>query len=641
MTFIYPLGFLALLAIPVLILIYIIKNRYTEQTVTSTYLWTLSERFLRRRIPINKLTGILSLILQILAVCLIAIIVAHPVLSIPGGAREYCFILDGSGSMNIQQGGSTRFEQAKKNIADIIGDSMNGSTFTLIYAGESTATWFKDVTSKEVALDVLDNLEVSYTNPSFSGALSLAQEYYDEHRSALVYLVTDKTYGETQNVEIISVTGGSVNYGIADVEYTTNVDGTISINGKVSAYGKSTDLTVELYFGVTDEETGFDTYDEVFQTLTINVADGQTLPFEYVCDLADFSSFKVRIVEEDSLAIDNEVIVYNSLHESISSTLIIYGSTSKSEETGEPIYVEPIYLKAALIAAGHTQFELITDLAFNTSDKSGYSLYIFNNCIPNEMPRDGVVWFINPHGTVAGSRFTYQEEVSAVGKTASYNKNSNTRIQQMLKDLSKEDFGLNKYVRLSIPSAFVKYIDCEGNPLLFTGDNEYDNREVVFAFDLADSAAFTFSYDCTTLISRLLSYSFPEVFEQGSYYAGEILQINRIAGCVGMKVDTPLGNSEYPDISTSYSELTLNEVGVYTIHLTMKNGGTRDVCLYVSLPQSERMLTSEDVSFSLVGEPGEDRIAGILDNLLVIFIILAVIAVADYGVYCYEQYQLR
>ena len=36
------LGLLGLLLIPVIVLIYIIKNSYTEQTVASTYLWTLS-----------------------------------------------------------------------------------------------------------------------------------------------------------------------------------------------------------------------------------------------------------------------------------------------------------------------------------------------------------------------------------------------------------------------------------------------------------------------------------------------------------------------------------------------------------------------------------------------------------------------
>ena len=48
MSLLNPLGLLALLAIPVLVLIYVIKNKYTEQTIASTYLWQLSEKFLKR-----------------------------------------------------------------------------------------------------------------------------------------------------------------------------------------------------------------------------------------------------------------------------------------------------------------------------------------------------------------------------------------------------------------------------------------------------------------------------------------------------------------------------------------------------------------------------------------------------------------
>ena len=48
MSFSYPLGFLILLFIPVLIILYILKNKFTEQTVSSTFLWKLSEKFLKR-----------------------------------------------------------------------------------------------------------------------------------------------------------------------------------------------------------------------------------------------------------------------------------------------------------------------------------------------------------------------------------------------------------------------------------------------------------------------------------------------------------------------------------------------------------------------------------------------------------------
>ena len=80
MSFLYPLGLLGLIGVPILIIIYIIKNKYTEQVIASTYLWALSEKFLKKRLPINKLVGIISLILQIITVILVSFALAHPVL---------------------------------------------------------------------------------------------------------------------------------------------------------------------------------------------------------------------------------------------------------------------------------------------------------------------------------------------------------------------------------------------------------------------------------------------------------------------------------------------------------------------------------------------------------------------------------
>ncbi len=131
MSLLYPLGLLGLIGIPILILIYIIKNKYTEQVISSTYLWTLSERFLKRKNPINKLAGIVSLILQIFAVLFLSVALAHPVFVLRGVADSYCFILDGSGSMNmVQDAGKTRLDAGKEYIADVIGKSAEGSDFS-------------------------------------------------------------------------------------------------------------------------------------------------------------------------------------------------------------------------------------------------------------------------------------------------------------------------------------------------------------------------------------------------------------------------------------------------------------------------------------------------------------------------------
>ena len=209
MSFLYPLGLLGLIGIPILILVYIIKSKYTEQTVASTYLWTLSEKFLKRKRRPSPLAGIISLIIQILAVTVASLAIAHPIITIPNAADEYCFILDGSGSMSMDAGDPeqsvTRFEAGKQAVRDRINDAMDGSIFTLIYAGDTASVVFERAEDKEQALLLLDELKPAHNTLRLPDALGLAQGYFNENPSLLTYLVTDTSYETAENVEVVNV----------------------------------------------------------------------------------------------------------------------------------------------------------------------------------------------------------------------------------------------------------------------------------------------------------------------------------------------------------------------------------------------------------------------------------------------------
>ena len=57
--------------------------------------------------------------------------------------------------------------------------------------------------------------------------------------------------------------------------------------------------------------------------------------------------------------------------------------------------------------------------------------------------------------------------------------------------------------------------------------------------------------------------------------------------------------------------------------------------------RSERIPAVKSEAFSLVGEAGNEKRDGVYDDLMILFILLALIFAADWMVYCYEQYQLR
>ena len=88
------------------------------------------------------------------------------------------------------------------------------------------------------------------------------------------------------------------------------------------------------------------------------------------------------------------------------------------------------------------------------------------------------------------------------------------------------------------------------------------------------------------------------------------------------------------------SELNLTETGTYTITATVE-GAARKFQIFAAVPDSERTPAGNAVEISLQGQATEGGFDGSYDPLLIVFICLAVIFAAEWGVYCYEKRQLR
>lgn len=623
MSFLYPLGLLGLLAVPVLILIYIIKSKYTEQVIASTYLWTLSERFLKRRNPIKMVTGIISLILQILAVIFISLAIAHPVFVLPGKANDYCFVLDGSGSMNTVQNGSTRFDAGKDYIRDIINSAADGSSFTLITTGNTTEVVMKQSEDKKSALRQLGSVQPSYVASGFSNALTEAQNLFDVNPSCKFYVITDKSFDTVINAEHINVAESVTNYAVADVSYSFGIDGSVNIAGKAYSYAGDATVNVEVYVDGAANAAG---------KLTLQLTAGEGKDFNVSIPSADgnalqFSSLRVAIAEKDALAEDNEVILYNARSDASYSALIVSDT--------------PFFIQSELEANGNSNI-MVVDTENYVEGTSGYGLYIFENFTPSKMPEDGAVWFINPNSGVDGtSGFSFRERVTLPGPTDMLLSTSTaSRVRNLLKGTDKTSrTGVIQYVKCSQFRSFTTLMTCNGDPVLFAGTNSYGNREVVFAFDF-HASDFALSYNGRVLVHNLLDYTFPMLVEETSFYCGEAVSVNVLANCTGIRVESPSGKAEYLETSDAVSEYELTEVGEYTITATIGNS-QQTAKVYAQLPVAERITNATEASFIIVGEPGTVKRDGKYEDLLYAFIILAVIVVADWLVYCYEQYQLR
>jgi hypothetical protein len=256
------------------------------------------------------------------------------------------------------------------------------------------------------------------------------------------------------------------------------------------------------------------------------------------------------------------------------------------------------------------------------------------------MPVDGSVWLINQSKNMSESGFSVQGEVlldEAVPLELTTSSSSAT--QKLINNVRGEDVYVFKYIKYGIYSNFTTLYSYNKQPLIFAGTNSIGNREVVFAFSLHDSN-FPLLADFIPVMKNLITYSFPNVIEKVNYTCGDTLEINVPSNCTDIKVETPMGNTEYPVSGIAANELILDEPGVYTITLTV--GETlRKYRVYCEMPAGESDALTSEHDFSLQGEAGEGGRDGVYDDLIIFMAFLAIFITVDWMVYCYDKYQLR
>lgn len=612
MRFIYPLGLLGLLGIPVLIIIYIIKNKYTEQIVPSTYLWNLSEKFLKKKKPISLISGIISLVLQILAVIIVSVLIAKPVITLPNTAKDYCFIIDGTGSMNFETNDTTRMEIGKIKIEELIESSKNGSSYTLIYVGATSRVVYENLSNKDKAIEMLSKLQPSGVTVGLTGIINHVQNYYNENKSLETYFVTDKDY-TSSNINIINVSNNEQNYAIYDT--STLVEGTnMKVSSSIISYADDAILNVDVYVN-----------SELLTTKEIECKKGIVQEFSTYVNVTDYETLEVKISNDDALDLDNNEVLYNIEKTHSYSTLIVSD--------------RPFYLTSVIENVGNTDILVVSRDEY-TSSMSGFSLYVFDSYTPNVLPTDGTVWLFGVSSSIDQSGFSVQDVIEdETGIAATYPKNSTSIYRTLTSGLLKNQIYVTKYYKYGLYKNFTVLLTHEGNPLIFTGLTDSGNREVVFAFDLHDSNV-PLLLDYLTLSKNLLNYSFPVILEESSYICGDTVELNVLSNCDSIRIETPSNDVSYLDISSEVTSYQTSEVGTHTIKV-MIGDQERVFNIFVGLPLAEQYSGEEVTTLELQGVKENNYRDGIYDELIVLFVILAVIYMADWMVYCYEQYQLR
>jgi hypothetical protein len=229
-----PGGLWLLSLIIPLVVLYLLKVRRTRIVVSSTWLWTVAARDLLARHPLRRLVAQVPLILQILALALLALALARPAARGSGVAGDQlAIIVDSSASMGaLAPDGRPRMSAAREVAHQLIRSLAPGAQAMIVEAGRDARLAAPLDRDQRRLRSAIDSLEARDVEGHLDAALSLATDRLRHlPGTSRLVVITDESLahpmalaGTSLPVETIKVGSPIENAGLVRIDVRSGVD---------------------------------------------------------------------------------------------------------------------------------------------------------------------------------------------------------------------------------------------------------------------------------------------------------------------------------------------------------------------------------------------------------------------------------
>ena len=601
MSWITPLGFLGLLGIVALIIIYILKPQYQQKFISSTYVWELSLKYRKKKIPINKFRNILLFLCQILAITSCAMILAQPVIKEASApiVIDRVAIIDASASMRTAYDEESRFERAVFKTESLARETFEEEGFvTIIFAG-AEATYIAQRATAEESFDIYTTLSDLVQNDSCTYGLSdiecaidLAQKIVDQNADTEVFLYTATEYlddgGEVNVVDVSQ--NGEWNAAILNCEAYLE-ENYFTFKVTVAAYDRDTDLMV--YCDVKGAN-GAGTV-KLEMPVRCNSDQAKTISFvtaNSTSPVYEFESVRVYLSESDSFSHDNDFFIYGG-----------------KKPTLNMLYFNPhanIFFGGIMLSARSNlkdwdinYKEINSILGLEEIPTSGYDFYVYEGMMPDVLPTDGVVMLVNMDKTPEGLPAVQGPEVNG---TFTLTAGGTHPITNRMDPSKIEIF---KYNRMLNYEGFEPLLYCSaGDPVLFVKDTP-DQKIIMMNFSVNFSLASMY-VEFPMLMYNILEYFLPSTLSTHSFDINQTISLD--ARSEELKIEAADGS--YKDTFKEFpKEIVLTKPGSYTLSQLPISGQPQVEQFFVKIPASESNIsqTQEDLYDLIVVKKDESN----------------------------------
>ncbi|WP_300902427.1 BatA and WFA domain-containing protein [uncultured Clostridium sp.] len=575
-----------LLTIPPVIMLYILKRKYKEEVISSSLLWKEVYKNTRANTPWEKFKKNIMLLLQIIIILSIILALMSPFINIGGKTyKNVIIVVDNTASMNtIYDDKISRLEKGKLLAKEYLNSTREGTkAYVISYDGNSNLLLNGEF-NKFNSESIIDNISKSYNTGDISDVLSFVKAIGDgikEEYEALIF--TDKQISISDiNGKVVYLGNSGLNASIDNISHKL-VDGKIKVIANVTNNG---DRTYEGDFSLYNGEKLLEV-----NKINLGVSESKTLSFELDALSSDY--LKGELSRKDILMEDNTY--YHVINENKVKKVLL-------------VTDENVFLEKAFGIIENTEVYKTND-PNNITENDEYDLYVFDNKMPELMPKNGNILFINPSSNEFFNVLNGGEmgEVKAVkGAVSSY--------------LENTQFTLSEYKIIETPYYGTNILTIDDNSIGFKGEVN-DRKIAALSFDL-HSTDFALKKEFPILIYELGE----ELISTGMVYknnftAGEKIVVKSSDFESGINVTYP--NGEIKELKSG-DELKGNlELGIYKI-----NQNDKKESFSVNFPS----LSESNTSIEEVGE--SDNIVDGKSNLksgfnmTKVFILLAILVVA-------------
>jgi len=592
----WPLAFIGL--IPIIILMYMLKQKAKDQKVASLFLWQEMARNDRANTPWEKLKKNWLMILQIITLLVLILALMSPYfMSGLVSSKETCIIIDTSASMNtMYDEDQTRFDKAKEEALNYVRKLRYGTKVSVVTSDKSATLITNKLQNKSDVTDMIKDLQATtYAGDAYEG-VKMVKSLTTETKGVDTLILTDTDVDcENLNATVVDVYSPKDNVLIDYVSHGYK-DGKLDILVKVtnkSAKEQKRDISIYQEDKLVSN-----------QEVDLEAQSSKIIYFEDV--ILDGNIYFAQVSGKDALEYDN--ICYDVLAEENEKSVLLMTKAN-------------VYLEKALNLIPGISVTKSEDIDnFSEFSKQEFDLYIFDSMVPQTLPSQGSIIIFGSECEQIASTKDYLDD----GRIISPNESQTTKY------LDGMSFGVSKTYAYNIPEYAHSFLETNGVDqgekvsVGFIGENN-GRTYAMLGFDLHNSDLplyMEFPVLMYNLVNECINSGIISnfVYESGNSVSlnanvnGDLPSIVKPSGAL-------IGLSDF-----RYSFNNTDELGVYLVSQKI-NGKEENSHFVVNFPRSESkidtypsMLVSED-------ENVVSEVKGIF-NLRNFIIILALLLLA-------------